>query len=95
MRNNPLPFDRAVSSQAFRLDWFRMLADICRNGYSLYDLARDASVPRSTLDSYRRGSEPSHSVGSRLLIAWSIKTGRDPRDAPIENHARPLPIARR
>ena len=46
-------------------------------------------IPRSSLQSYRDGVEPPHSVGSLLLIAWSVKTGRDPIStddarAPIE-----------
>ncbi|KVX62458.1 hypothetical protein [Burkholderia stagnalis] len=65
-----------------RIDWFRILADLCHGGISLYKLSRVTSIPRSSLQSYRDGVEPSHSVGSLLLIAWSIKTGRDPLDAP-------------
>ncbi|MBY4723971.1 MULTISPECIES: hypothetical protein [Burkholderia] len=65
-----------------RIDWFRVLADLCHGGSSLYKLSMTTRIPRSSLQSYRDGVEPSHSVGSLLLIAWSVKTGRDPIEAP-------------
>lgn len=65
-----------------RIDWFRILADLCHGGSSLYKLSMTTRIPRSSLQSYRDGVEPSHSVGSLLLIAWSVKTGRDPIEAP-------------
>jgi hypothetical protein len=64
------------------IDWFRVLADLCGDGFSLYKLSRITSIPRSSLQSYRNGVEPSHSVGSLLLIAWAIKSGSDPSEAP-------------
>lgn len=64
------------------IDWFRVLADLCQDGLSLYKLSRITSIPRSSLQSYRLGVEPSHSVGSILLLAWSIKTGHDRGAAP-------------
>lgn len=65
-----------------RIDWFRVIADLCDGGSSLYKLSMTTRIPRSSLQSYRSGVEPSHSVGSLLLIAWSVKTGRDPIEAP-------------
>lgn len=64
------------------IDWFRVLTDLCRDGGSLYQVSRITSIPRSSLQSYKQGIEPSHSVGMCLLRLWSISTGRDRDDAP-------------
>jgi hypothetical protein len=71
-----------------RIDWFRVLADLCQDGGSLYQLSRITNIPRSSLQSYRLGVEPAHSVGMCLLRLWSIKTGADRDDAPcIERYS--------
>lgn len=66
-----------------KIDWFRVLTDICRDGYSLYEFARDTTIPRSSLNAYKNGSEPTHAVGMCILAHWSIKTGRPGHDAPM------------
>lgn len=68
----------------YRISWFKVLADLCEGGGSLYKVAAITSIPRTSLQSYRNGREPAHSVGMCLLRHWSIKTGRDRDDAPVE-----------
>ncbi|WP_143189193.1 hypothetical protein [Paraburkholderia lycopersici] len=68
---------------ATKVDWFRVLTDICRDGYSLYELARDTTIPRSSLNAYKNGAEPAHAIGMCILAHWSIKTGKPGHDAPI------------
>lgn len=53
-----------------RIDWFRILADLRVQGYSLYAVADETGIPRKTLDGYRSGSEPRHSDGELLLALW-------------------------
>lgn len=65
-----------------RIDWFRVLTDLCQDGGSLYQVSRITSIPRSSLQSYKQGVEPSHSIGMCLLRLWSITTGKDRDDAP-------------
>lgn len=67
-----------------RIDWFRVLTDLCRDGGSLYQLSRITSIPRSSLQNYKRGVEPTHSVGMCLLRLWCIKTGNDRDEAPTQ-----------
>lgn len=65
-----------------RIDWFRILTDLCSDGYSMYDLARDTSIPRSSLQSYKQGVEPLHAIGMCVLAHWSMRTGKSGADAP-------------
>lgn len=54
-----------------RIDWFRILADLRVQGYSLYAVADETGIPRKTLDGYRtHGAEPRHSDGELLLALW-------------------------
>lgn len=66
-----------------RIDWFRVLADLCQDGGSLYQLSRITSIPRTSLQSYRRGVEPAHSVGMCILRLWTIKSGHTIDEAPV------------
>ncbi|VVE10351.1 hypothetical protein [Pandoraea commovens] len=82
---NAIPLD-------VRVDWFRVLTDLCRDGGSLYQLARDTSIPRSSLQSYKAGSEPTHAVGMCLLAHWSAKVGRPGADAPLVTRYQPINV---
>ncbi len=66
-----------------RIDWFRVLADLCQDGGSLYQLSRITSIPRSSLQSYRAGVEPAHSVGMCILRLWAITTDKPSEEAPV------------
>jgi hypothetical protein len=61
---------------ATRVDWFRILDDLKREGYGLREIAHFTAIPRSNLFSYRTGSEPNYSNGARLIAFWSNATGR-------------------
>jgi hypothetical protein len=66
-----------------RIDWFRVLSDLTRDGGSLYKLAETTTIPRSSLNAYKNGVEPTHAVGMCILAHWSIKTGKPGHDAPM------------
>ncbi|MCW5141072.1 hypothetical protein [Burkholderia cenocepacia] len=66
-----------------RIDWFRVLDDLNRGGFSVARLSRITSIPRTSLNNYRYGAEPAHAVGMCILRHWSIQTGRDIADAPL------------
>lgn len=66
-----------------RIDWFRVLTDLCQDGGSLYQVSRITSIPRTSLQNYKQGVEPSHSIGMCLLRLWSIQTGKDRDEAPM------------
>jgi hypothetical protein len=70
-----------------RIDWFRVLSDLTRDGASLYQLYRVTTIPRSSLNAYKNGVEPTHAVGMCILAHWSIKTGKPGHDAPMTQRA--------
>lgn len=57
-----------------RIDWFRILADLSREGYSLEKVAFFTGIPRTTLIEYRQGSEPPYWRGERLMTFWRETT---------------------
>jgi hypothetical protein len=79
-------------SLAVRIDWFRVLTDLCSDGGSLYKLAAVTSIPRTSLQSYKNGVEPTHAVGMCLLAHWSAKMGRPGAEAPITARYHPITV---
>lgn len=68
---------------AVRVDWFRVLTDLCAPDGSLYQLAKETNIPRTSLQAYKNGREPAHSVGNQLLGYWALKKGATSADAPL------------
>ncbi|MDO8346378.1 MAG: hypothetical protein Q7S85_00610 [Rugosibacter sp.] len=62
-----------------RVDWFRILDDLKRQGFSLYALEAQVAIPKSTLIGYKQGAEPNHMTGERLIAFWRQAMGR-PRE---------------
>lgn len=66
-----------------RIDWFRVLEDVGRMDFSLYDVAQFTTIPKSSLLGYKNsGSEPPHAVGEVLIQFWAEVMGLDPDAAP-------------
>ncbi len=63
-----------------RIDWFRVLVQPKNKGFSLYAVADLTEIPKSTLNGYKQGSQPSYHHDVRLLRFWSQVTGQ-PQDA--------------
>lgn len=59
-----------------RVDWFRLLNDLKREGYSHYAIAHFTKIPKSTLDGYKAGAEPRHCDGQTLIDCWAQVTGQ-------------------
>lgn len=57
-------------SDELRVDWFRILDDLKRQGFSLYALEAHIAIPKSTLIGYKQGAEPNHMTGERLIAFW-------------------------
>lgn len=71
-----------------RVDWFRVLADLQRAGFSLKMLHELTGIPRSTLGGYRTGSEPGHYRGEQLLAFWCAAMKRERHEVPMERAVR-------
>ena len=67
-----------------RVDWFRILDDLKRLGFSLYALEAQVSIPKSTLIRYKDGTEPSYQNGEKLVSFWCQVTGSGRDAIPTE-----------
>lgn len=79
-----------------RVDWFRVIADLNRAGYSTRGFADSLGIARTTIEGWKAGSEPKHADGEKLLAWWSQVTGREVGTAPRQPRLpgiRPAPTA--
>ncbi len=62
-----------------RIDWFRVITDVLRSGYSIQGAADEIGVARTTLIGWKQGAEPRYSEGDQLVLLWCrvAKKGRD------------------
>lgn len=67
-----------------RVDWFRILDDLKRLGFSLYALEAQVAIPKSTLIGYRQGAEPKHLDGEKLIGFWCQVTANERELIPTE-----------
>lgn len=67
-----------------RVDWFHILDDLKRRGFSLYALEAHIGIPKSSLIRYKEGSEPSHETGEKLIGFWCQVTGSNRDSIPTE-----------
>lgn len=67
----------------WRTDWFRVLVDLQRAGVTHSAVAEHLDIPTPTLHGWKRGSEPPHCDGVRLLALWRERTGLTDDDRPM------------
>lgn len=74
-----------------RVDWFRLLAELLKAGRPLTAVARDTSIPRSTVQQWwYEHSEPTHYRGERLIAYWMTVTGKSRDSVPrTRRYSRP------
>jgi hypothetical protein len=74
---------RAFSqSTDIRVDWFRLLAQLKAEGYSLYAVSHFTEIPKGTLIGYKQGSQPLYQNGVRLVAFWAQASGKEIADVP-------------
>ena len=67
-----------------RIDWFRILADLKRLGFSQYAVAEKTGIARETVrDWFCRTKEPRHSAGERLIAFWMAEMERPRESLPM------------
>ncbi|MCS3401395.1 hypothetical protein NYE92_01360 [Pantoea sp. B566] len=71
-----------------KTDWFRLLTDISRHGYSLQDIAEELDVVASTLIGWKKGASPRHHTGEALIELWCRVTGKSRSQLPKEKYVR-------
>ncbi|HWK72193.1 MAG TPA: hypothetical protein VNS29_15270 [Burkholderiaceae bacterium] len=64
------------------VDWFRLLVQLKDVGYTSYAVSHFTGIPKSTLMSYKQGTQPSHQHGERLLKFWGEAIGAPVATAP-------------
>ncbi|OGT02869.1 MAG: hypothetical protein A2143_05920 [Gallionellales bacterium RBG_16_57_15] len=58
-----------------KIDWFRVIVDLCNRGYSHRTIAAVTSVATNTVRGWRDGARPRYEDGERLIALWSQVTG--------------------
>ncbi|AZS49322.1 hypothetical protein DM558_00360 [Entomomonas moraniae] len=71
-----------MAKRRCKTDWFRLLSDLKRFGFSHNDIFKRTSIPIGTISGYKQGSEPKHADGERLIRLWCEVTGGNREDAP-------------
>lgn len=66
-----------------RIDWFRVITMVLRDGYSIQSAADAIGVARTTLIGWKQGAEPRYSEGERLVLLWCEVTGADRSKLPM------------
>lgn len=67
-----------------KTDWFRILSDMSRSGYSLQDIADELDVVASTLIGWKKGASPRHHTGEALIELWCRVTCNSRDNLPKE-----------
>lgn len=62
-----------------RIDWFRIIIDLERSGYTLASIAVCVGVGKSTVSGWKSGATPKYDDGDLLLMLWCsvTKNGRE------------------
>ena len=58
-----------------KVDWFRLIIDLERVGYSHATLAAAIGAPKSTVHGWKQGANPNWECGERLIDFWIQVTG--------------------
>lgn len=65
-----------------KVDWFRVIADLERQGYGATLVALSIATPKTTLLGWKQGSRPRFEEGDRLIALWCRVTGNGRETVP-------------
>lgn len=65
-----------------KVDWFRVIVDLERSGYSHCAIATVCDVAKRTVGGWKQGSSPKFDDGVLLLSLWESVTGNGQDSAP-------------
>lgn len=69
-----------------RVDWFRLLVELKRAGWSLRAMSAATSISKPVLVGLRNnGAEPKHKAGEALVELWCHVTGLTRDSLPMES----------
>lgn len=58
------------SNHNLRVDWESIFRDLRREGLTYDSISRSLNIPKATLHSWSRGTEPRYQDGEALLRLW-------------------------
>lgn len=64
------------------VNWFQVIIDLCRKGYSHAAISAAVDAPKSTVQGWKQGAEPRHSNGEKLIELWCQVTANDRERLP-------------
>jgi hypothetical protein len=73
-----------MTTEQTRVDWFRIIDELTRQGVSLYGIEAAIGLSPQKLCGYKQGSEPKHTDGEALLGLWCQVTSKRREMAPTE-----------
>lgn len=65
------------------IDWFQVITDLGRHGYSAKAISDHLKIPKSTLLGWKQGAEPRYREGRRLVAFWCEITGKTQARLPM------------
>lgn len=77
------PVSRSKPEVEKRVDWFRVITDMSRAGYSAHVVANVIGVARTTLIGWKQGAEPRYTEGERLVDLWCRTLRKDRSKLPM------------
>lgn len=57
-----------------KINWFRVIIDLERSGYSHSSIGIAVGSPKSTVQGWKQGSTPKFEDGERLIELWQTVT---------------------
>ena len=66
-----------------RTCWGKVIDDLLALGYTQVKIGSEACVTWQSLRNWRIGHQPTFEAGLRLLLVWSVATGKEIKDRPI------------
>ncbi len=70
----------------YRIDWFRLMSELKRGGWSLRAMAAATRISKPVLVGLRNsGAEPKHVAGEALIELWCRVTGLGREQLPMSN----------
>lgn len=60
----------ALAAPDEKIDWFRVIVDLERSGYSFSSIGAAIGSPRSTIIGWKQGSSPAFEAGDLLIGLW-------------------------
>jgi hypothetical protein len=72
-----------VNQETYRINWLRLILTLRGCGMTETEIARRIRVPRSSLDSWKSGSEPAHATGELLISLYCSELSLTRQDVPV------------